>query len=143
MGNGGVNGTNVSSTVLSPNFTLFTGTPTYVANMRVRSNAPSNLAENETKIEILKRQQICLSQVFSYLVCICQLNNLEQKCVGAQTKNHLHYEYIFRSILKCIQKSQRKQTTLPIFVLLSLPLQIFCKSPIHSDTLLQFTRYVV
>merc|ERR1719414_2929928 len=63
MGNGGVNGTNVSSTVLSPNFTLFTGTPTYVANMRVRSNAPANLAENETKIEILKRQQICLSQV--------------------------------------------------------------------------------
>ena len=63
MGNGVVNGTNVNSTVLSPNFTLFTGTPTYVANMRVRSNAPANLAENETKIEVLKRQQICLSQV--------------------------------------------------------------------------------
>jgi len=63
MGNGVVNGTSVNSTVLSPNFTLFTGTPTYVANMRVRSNAPANLAENETKIEVLKRQQICLSQV--------------------------------------------------------------------------------
>ena len=77
MGNGGVNGTNVSSTVLSPNFTLFTGTPTYVANMRVRSNAPSNLAENETKIEILKRQQICLSQVSKLSVFICWLNNIK------------------------------------------------------------------
>ena len=62
MANGGLNGANVNPTVLSPNFTLFTGTPTYVANMRVRSNAPSNLAENEVKLEILKRQQICLAQ---------------------------------------------------------------------------------
>ena len=62
MANGGINGANVNPTVLSPNFTLFTGTPAYVANMRVRSNAPSNLAENEVKLEILKRQQICLSQ---------------------------------------------------------------------------------
>ena len=63
MSSGVLNGGNVASTVMSPNFTLFTGTPTYVANMRVRSNAPSNLADNETKLEILKRQQICLSQV--------------------------------------------------------------------------------
>ena len=66
MGNGVINGNTVSSTVMSPNFTLFTGTPTYVANMRVRSNAPANLADNETKLEILKRQQICLSQVHTH-----------------------------------------------------------------------------
>jgi len=63
MGNGVINGANVGTTVLSPNFTLFTGTPTFVANMRARSNAPANVAENETKVEILKRQQICLTQV--------------------------------------------------------------------------------
>ena len=60
MANGGMNGGN---SVLSPNFTMFTGTPAYVASMRVRSNAPANVAENELKLEILKRQQICLSQV--------------------------------------------------------------------------------
>ena len=65
MGNGVINGNNINCTVMSPNFTLFTGTPTYVANMRVRSNAPANLAENETKLDILKRQQICLSQVIT------------------------------------------------------------------------------
>ena len=63
MGNGVMNGANMGTTILSPNFTVFTGTPTFVANMRARSNAPANLAENETKLEILKRQQICLSQV--------------------------------------------------------------------------------
>ena len=63
MANGVMSGGSMNPTVLSPNFTLFTGTPSYVASMRVRSNAPANVAENETKIEILKRQQMCLSQV--------------------------------------------------------------------------------
>jgi len=58
-----LNETHNTLQVVSPNFSVFTGTPSYIANMNVRSNAPLNLVENETKIEILKRQQICLSQV--------------------------------------------------------------------------------
>ena len=49
--------------VMVPNYSMFTGTPSYVASMKVRSTVPSFLAENELKLEILKRQHICQAQV--------------------------------------------------------------------------------
>ena len=49
--------------VMVPNYSMYAGTPTYVANMKVRSNVPSFLAENELKLEILKRQHISHAQV--------------------------------------------------------------------------------
>ena len=79
MGSGVMNGGNVNSSILSPNFTLFTGTPTYVANMRVRSNAPASVADNETKLELLKRQQICLSQVNNIYIIFYILKQIRVK----------------------------------------------------------------
>ena len=49
--------------VMVPNYSVYTGSPSYVANMKVRSNVPSFLAENELKLDILKRQHISHAQV--------------------------------------------------------------------------------
>ena len=49
--------------VMVPSYSMYAGTPTHVANMKVRSNVPSFLAENELKLEILKRQHISQAQV--------------------------------------------------------------------------------
>ena len=49
--------------VMVPSFSMYAGTPTHVANMKVRNNVPSFLAENELKLEILKRQHISQAQV--------------------------------------------------------------------------------
>ena len=53
--------------VILPNYSMFTGTPTHVANMKLRSNVPSFIAENELKMEVLKRQHICQAQVRIFL----------------------------------------------------------------------------
>ena len=49
--------------VILPNYSMYTGTPNHVANMKLRSNVPSFIAENELKMEVLKRQHICQAQV--------------------------------------------------------------------------------
>ena len=51
------------SQVILPNYSMYAGTPTHVANMKLRSNVPSFIAENELKMEVLKRQHICQAQV--------------------------------------------------------------------------------
>lgn len=51
------------ASVLVPSYSMYSGTPTYVANLKVRSNAPSFMAENELKLDILKRQHISQAQV--------------------------------------------------------------------------------
>ena len=54
--------------VMVPSFSMYAGTPTHVANMKVRNNVPSFLAENELKLEILKRQHISQAQVSNFFV---------------------------------------------------------------------------
>merc|ERR1719367_546098 len=49
--------------VILPNYSMYTGTPNHVANMKLRSNVPSFIAENELKMEVLKRQHICQAQI--------------------------------------------------------------------------------
>lgn len=57
-GNGGHTGS-----VVVPSFSVFTGSPSHVASSKARKNTPSFVAQSEMKMEILKRQYICLSQV--------------------------------------------------------------------------------
>ncbi len=57
-----------SGSVLLPDYSVYAGTPSHVANMRARANAPGFVAESEVKMELLKRQQICLAQVFNFLL---------------------------------------------------------------------------
>lgn len=49
--------------VLLPEYQSYAGTPSYIAGMKLRSNVPGFLAENDLKMEILKRQMICQAQV--------------------------------------------------------------------------------
>lgn len=49
--------------VMIPNYSVFSGTPSHIVNMKARSSVPSFLAENELKSDILKRQQISHAQV--------------------------------------------------------------------------------
>ena len=49
--------------MLLPDYSVYAGTPSHVAAQRVRANAPGFVAENELKMDILKRQHICLAQV--------------------------------------------------------------------------------
>lgn len=51
------------SSVLMPDYQSYAGTPSQVAEMRVRANMPAVITNNEIKFEILKRQQICHAQV--------------------------------------------------------------------------------
>jgi len=64
MVNGAGNGAMVTPTaVMSANYTVFQGTPSFVADLRTQSgNTPNTAAESEVKSEILKRQSICLTQ---------------------------------------------------------------------------------
>lgn len=59
------NGLHVASQpqVLLPNYSAYTGTPSNVANLKVKSNVPAFLQENELKFEVLKKQHICQAQV--------------------------------------------------------------------------------
>ncbi len=63
INNGMVGGHQPHQQVLLPSFSMYTGTPSAVVNMKVRSSIPSFLAENELKLEILKRQHICQAQL--------------------------------------------------------------------------------
>ena len=54
---------NPTGNVLLPDFSSFNGTPSYLVNMKVQSNVPGFVADNELKMEILKRQLICHAQV--------------------------------------------------------------------------------
>ena len=57
----------VSGSVLLPDYSVYAGTPSHVAAQRVRANAPGFVAESELKMDILKRQHICLAQVRSVM----------------------------------------------------------------------------
>lgn len=59
-------GLNSGTSTLLPDYSAYAGTPSYVANMRVRANVPGFLADSEIRIDILKRQQICWAQVSPY-----------------------------------------------------------------------------
>lgn len=63
MANGGGSGAMVApSSVMSANYTVFQGTPSFVADLRTQSNLPNTASESEIKSEILRRQSICLTQ---------------------------------------------------------------------------------
>jgi len=63
MVNGGGSGAMVApSSVMSANYTVFQGTPSFVADLRTQSNLPNTASESEIKSEILRRQSICLTQ---------------------------------------------------------------------------------
>ena len=64
----GVNGGRTGSVVV-PSFSVFTGSPSHVAASKARKNTPSFVAQSETKMEILKRQYICMSQVCEMKFC--------------------------------------------------------------------------
>ena len=49
--------------VMIPNYSVFSGTPSHIVNMKSRTSIPNYLAENELKADILKRQQISHAQV--------------------------------------------------------------------------------
>jgi len=68
--------------VMVPSFSMYAGTPTHVANMKVRNNVPSFLAENELKLEILKRQHISQAQIDPESGCQLPANvdNFTQLC---------------------------------------------------------------
>lgn len=52
-----------ASQVLLPNYSVYTGTPSYVANLKLRTHVPNFMAENELKMELLRRQHISLAQI--------------------------------------------------------------------------------
>ena len=52
--------------MLLPDYSVYAGTPSHVAAQRVRANAPSFIADNELKKDILMRQTFCLSTVGLY-----------------------------------------------------------------------------
>ncbi|TRY78299.1 hypothetical protein TCAL_01718 [Tigriopus californicus] len=56
-------GLNSGTSTLLPDYSAYSGTPSFVANMRVRANIPGFLADSEIRIDILKRQQICWAQI--------------------------------------------------------------------------------
>jgi len=45
--------------ILLPNWSAYSGTPSQIVAMKVRSTAPSAIQENEVKMELLTRQMIC------------------------------------------------------------------------------------
>ena len=49
--------------VMIPSYSVFSGTPSNIVNMKTRSSIPTYLQENELRMDILKRQQICHAQV--------------------------------------------------------------------------------
>ena len=53
----------VAPSVMSANYTMFQGTPNFVAELRLHSDLPATAAESELKPEILKKQSISLTQV--------------------------------------------------------------------------------
>ncbi len=64
MNNGGQqHGQVASHGFIMPNYSAYTGTPSYIANTKLRSHVPNFLAESELKLELLKRQHISLAQV--------------------------------------------------------------------------------
>lgn len=52
-----------SGSILVPNFAAYAGSVNSVANMKVRGSTPGFMADNELKMEILKKQHICHSQI--------------------------------------------------------------------------------
>jgi len=55
LSTGAING----GSVLLPNWSAYSGTPSQVVAMKVRGTAPSSTRESDIKLEILGRQQIC------------------------------------------------------------------------------------
>jgi len=45
--------------ILLPNWSAYSGTPSQVVNIKVRTSAPAAVRDNEIKMEILTRQQLC------------------------------------------------------------------------------------
>jgi len=45
--------------ILLPNWSAYSGTPSQIVAMKVRSSAPTAIQENEIKMELLNRQMIC------------------------------------------------------------------------------------
>ena len=56
-----------SGSVMIPNFSAYAGTLNNVASLKMRSNVADFLADNELKMDILKKQHICHSQVCDIL----------------------------------------------------------------------------
>ena len=56
------NGSNGDS-ILVPDFQSFSGTPSYVCNLKVKSNTPSFMGGSELKMNLLKKQLMCQTQV--------------------------------------------------------------------------------
>ena len=63
MSNNGMAGVPHQGQVMIPNYSVFSGTPSHIVNMKTRSSIPTYLQENELRMDILKRQQICHAQV--------------------------------------------------------------------------------
>ncbi|XP_023349501.1 PAN2-PAN3 deadenylation complex subunit pan3 isoform X4 [Eurytemora carolleeae] len=49
----------VGNSLLVPNWSAYSGTPSQVVAMKVRNAAPTSLQESETKMELITRQMIC------------------------------------------------------------------------------------
>jgi len=49
----------IGSSLLVPNWSAYSGTPSHVVSMKVRNAAPTSLQESESKMELLTRQMIC------------------------------------------------------------------------------------
>jgi len=63
MSNNGMAGVPHQGQVMIPNYSVFSGTPSHIVNMKTRSSIPTYLQENELRMDILKRQQICHAQI--------------------------------------------------------------------------------
>ena len=63
MSNNGMAGVPHQGQVMIPSYSVYSGTPSHIVNMKTRSSIPNFLAENELRMDILKRQQICHAQV--------------------------------------------------------------------------------
>ena len=80
-----------SGSVLLPDYSVYAGTPSHVAGQRVRANAPGFIAENELKIDILKRQHICLAQVSRLLwPVVASCDQVESRKWFQTVPKHLH-----------------------------------------------------
>lgn len=61
MGTNGSNGR--PGSVMIPNYSVFPGSPSQLAASKTRANTPASLAKSVIKMELLKKQYICMSQM--------------------------------------------------------------------------------
>lgn len=97
--------------VLLPDYSVYAGTPSHVAAQRVRANAPGFVAESEIKMDILKKQHICLAQIDpeSYPNLPTDVDNFTNLCpLEPPPANPLHKSHTFGYVTSVYKATNMK-----------------------------------